>query len=282
MTNKRTTKQQLVASVVLLFMCFSMLLGTTFAWFTDSVTSTGNIIKTGTLDVAFYWANGEADVPGDNGWTNAEGTVTEPADPIFYYENWEPGYVAARHLKVANEGSLALKFQLVIVGDYSVTATEELARKLASVIDVYYFADAKKLTRADLEGVTPVGTLDDLMYDPDGAAYGVLDPYTEDTLTIAFKMREEAGNEFQGLSIGNFFDLKLLATQYNKESDSFGTDYDADLPYPDDEGNIFMTLDDGTEIVYTDAGDVALYSLETVRAKDGPYYVPYVVKAIGN
>lgn len=282
MTNKRNTKQALIASAILLSMTFTMLLGTTFAWFTDSATSSGNIIKAGTLDVAFYWANGEADVPGDNGWTNAEGTATEPADPIFYYENWEPGYVAARHLKVANEGSLALKFQLLIVGSYSATATEEIAKKLASVIDVYYFADAKKLTRADLAGVTPVGTLEELMYDPDGAAYGVLDPHTEDTLTIAFKMREEAGNEFQGLSIGSFFDLKLLATQYNKESDSFGTDYDADLPYPDDEGNIHMTLDDGSEIVYTDDGDIALYSLENVTASDEPYYVPDGVKSIGD
>ena len=51
MTNLKATKKALVSSVLALVMCFTMLLGTTFAWFTDSVTSTGNKIEAGTLDV---------------------------------------------------------------------------------------------------------------------------------------------------------------------------------------------------------------------------------------
>ena len=49
---KKQTKRALITSVISLLVCFSMLVGTTFAWFTDSVTSSGNIIKSGTLDVA--------------------------------------------------------------------------------------------------------------------------------------------------------------------------------------------------------------------------------------
>ena len=50
MTTKYSTKKALISSIIALVMCFSMLLGTTFAWFTDSVTSSGNIIKAGNLD----------------------------------------------------------------------------------------------------------------------------------------------------------------------------------------------------------------------------------------
>ena len=63
MTKKYSTKKALVASVLSLVLCFSMLIGTTFAWFTDSVTSAGNIIKTGNLDVEMYWADGTQAVP---------------------------------------------------------------------------------------------------------------------------------------------------------------------------------------------------------------------------
>ena len=50
--NKKSTKRALLTSVLSLVLCLSMLIGTTFAWFTDSVTSSNNIIKSGRLDVA--------------------------------------------------------------------------------------------------------------------------------------------------------------------------------------------------------------------------------------
>ena len=37
MTKTRSTKSALISSVIALLLCFTMLLGTTFAWFTDSV-----------------------------------------------------------------------------------------------------------------------------------------------------------------------------------------------------------------------------------------------------
>ena len=48
---KKSTKRALISSVLALVLCFTMLLGTTFAWFTDSATSKGNTIKTGKLDI---------------------------------------------------------------------------------------------------------------------------------------------------------------------------------------------------------------------------------------
>ena len=86
MTKMHSTKKALTASILFLAICFSMLVGTTFAWFTDSVTSSGNIIQSGTLDIAMYWADGTKAVPGTDGWTDAS------TGAIFNHDNWEPGY----------------------------------------------------------------------------------------------------------------------------------------------------------------------------------------------
>ena len=85
MKTKKTVKKALLSSVVALVVSFTMLLGTTFAWFTDSAESKGNIIQTGTLDVAMHWADGDED-PASATWNNAE------SGAIFGYANWEPGY----------------------------------------------------------------------------------------------------------------------------------------------------------------------------------------------
>lgn len=232
MTNFKTTKRALLSGVVALFICFTMLLGTTFAWFTDSVTSSNNIIQTGTLEIGMYWAEGSEAVPADNsGWTDAS------QGAIFNNTKWEPGYVEAKHIKIANEGTLALKYKLLIVPNGEVEA-------LADVIDVYYVENATQITDRDmLAGLTPVGTLRDMIEDTDGAVHGALLPVGETatdtyervgevTATIAFKMQETAGNEYQGKKIGTDFAIQLLATQYTYEGDSFDNKYDEGATYP--------------------------------------------------
>ena len=194
-----------------------MLLGTTFAWFTDSETNSGNVIKSGTLNVEAYWALC-TDNPASATWNNLEG---ENASPVYNYDKWEPGYVSARHFKIANEGSLAFKYKLVIVPNGAVSA-------LAEVIDVYYVNPAVQLSdRANLSSNLLVGTLADLIADPDGAAYGKLLSGESETATVVFKMRESAGNDYYDMSIGSTFDIKVIATQYAYESDDLDTDYDA-------------------------------------------------------
>ena len=95
MTNANKTKRALLASVLSMFLCFSMLVGTTYAWFTDSVTSANNVIKTGTLDVTMDWAQGTED-PTSATWVAAD------KGPIFNNYLWEPGYTEARHIKITN------------------------------------------------------------------------------------------------------------------------------------------------------------------------------------
>ena len=93
-------KNQIISSVLVLALCLSMLIGTTFAWFTDSAISNGNIIQTGDLDAEMYWSNELLDADSDQ-WTDASSTK------VFNYDKWEPGYTEVKYVKVANAGDLS-------------------------------------------------------------------------------------------------------------------------------------------------------------------------------
>ena len=109
---RKGMKRGFLLSALALCMCFALLLGTTFAWFTDSVTSSNNIIASGDLDVTMSWADGKADpAANETVWKDA----SEGA--IFNYDKWEPGYVEVRHIKIANEGTLALKYKVNIIAN---------------------------------------------------------------------------------------------------------------------------------------------------------------------
>ncbi|MBR2897065.1 MAG: SipW-dependent-type signal peptide-containing protein, partial [Oscillospiraceae bacterium] len=218
MKNRKTTRSAVFASFTALLLCASMLIATTFAWFTDSVTSSGNIIKSGTLDVEMSWADGTKAVPADDStdWTDAS------TGAIFNYDLWEPGYTEVRHIRVANVGTLALKYQLQIKANDVVSA-------LAEAIDVYFLDPAQQIAdRAALPAASLVGTLDDVLSGGIAKASGSLGASDDVELTIALKMQEDAGNEYQDLAIGSDFSVTLLATQMTAETDSFDNQYDAE------------------------------------------------------
>ena len=233
MTN---TKRALFLSIVSMFLCIVMLASTTFAWFTDSVESTNNIIKTGTLKVTM----GYSDKLGDTYADASEGA-------IFNYKLWEPGHTDEKYIEIKNEGDLAFRYNLGIVptGEVSI---------LADVIDVYFAlnptTDIEKFADAEKAGYKKVGTLAQLIADPDGMAYGVLLPASgssnidetqadaANALTGSLKagillhMQESAGNDYQDKSIGSDFRVILNATQFTYENDSFDNQYDVDATYP--------------------------------------------------
>lgn len=218
-TNKSSTRRSLLVSATALILSIAMLVGTTFAWFTDSVTSSGNIIKSGTLDVEMYWADGTED-PASATWTDAS------TGAIFNNDKWEPGYVEVRHIKIANEGTLALKYQIKIVANGEVS-------DLANVIDVYYVDSAVQVSdRAQLTDANKLGTLKEVLENISTTASGNLKATEKHTITLALKMQESAGNEYQGLSIGTDFKVVLMATQDNVEKDAFDENYD-DIEIPE-------------------------------------------------
>lgn len=221
MNNTNATKNALLFSVIAMLLCVTMLIGTTFAWFTDSAISRGNKIQAGTLNIDLL-------VKGDSGYVS----VKDTNDAIFNYDKWEPGYTEVRNVKVSTAGTLALEYTLKIVPQI---ATEE-ALKLAEAIDVYYANSEVNVDNRNLSGLTKIGTLKSVFTNAEGTIIDdtlIPDSNTEDFATIVLKMQETAGNEYQGLSVGNGFDLNVLATQYTYEKDSFDDQYDAGATYPE-------------------------------------------------
>ncbi len=216
MTKIKSTKRALLFSAVSLLMCVSMLIGSTFAWFTDSVTSAGNKIQSGTLKLDLELLDKE------DGWAS----IKESKAPIFDYDLWEPGYTDVKVLKVENEGSLALKWyaKFISADDLSI---------LADVIDVYVRPSATELTYPadrNLDGYTKVGTVRDFVNTIESTTHGNLKAGEVAYLGIALKMQEEAGNDYQDLILGAF-DIMILATQDTVEEDSFDDQYDANAEY---------------------------------------------------
>lgn len=218
MTNK-STKKALALSIISLVVCVSMLVGTTFAWFTDSVTSANNKIIAGNLKVDLEVLTETATDTYE--WVS----VKNSNSPIFDYDLWEPGYTEVKVLKVENEGTLALKWKATF------SSANELGI-LADVIDVYVKEDvtAYPADRADLSGWTKVGTVRDFVNTLESTTTGTLLAKTSETLGIALKMQETAGNEYQDETLGAF-DITILATQLASEKDSFDEKYDAFADY---------------------------------------------------
>ena len=207
----------LIMSIIALVITSIVLIGTTFAWFTDSATSIGNKIKAGNLKVDLQLYD---DV---SGWYSLKNN----SDPIFDYENWEPGYTDVKLLKIENKGSLALKWKAKFVSQNELSI-------LADVIDVYVKPSAEELTYPtdrDLVGYTKVGTIADFINTIEETTNGILLAGEYSYLGIALKM-QNVGNEYQGLSIGGTFDIQILATQVSNESDGFNDGYDLDAEYP--------------------------------------------------
>ncbi len=218
MKHNKNTKRAMLASILSVMLCAAMLIGTTFAWFTDSVTSSNNKIAAGNLSVAMEWANGTEALDAAS-WKDAS------SEAIFNYDKWEPGYTEVRHVRISNKGNLALKYELNIVANGQTS-------KLADVIDVYYIKGGQQIgTRTQLKETDKIGTLTEVLANP-AAAAGHLLKGESDIATIALKMQESAGNEYQGMSIGTDFSIQLVATQYTEEDDSFDNQYDKNAAYP--------------------------------------------------
>ena len=62
MNNKRATKRALLTSVMALAMCVVMLVGTTFAWFTDTASTNVNRIVSGNLKVDIIEENSDSHI----------------------------------------------------------------------------------------------------------------------------------------------------------------------------------------------------------------------------
>ena len=251
----KTTKNSIFTSLIALLVLISMFVGTTFAWFTDIVTSANNIIKTGKLDANMYWSDKLLPTDSDNlieaGWKNA---AAPESNTIFNHNNWEPGYTEVRYVLIENYGSLDFKWRLTIDAEGKVT-------DLAKVIEVYYITEVDNaVEKTDLNDKNYAGTLEKVLAEKTRND-GILESGERVLLAIAFHMDELAGNEYQDMHLcEGGFALNLIATQASAtgESDSFDDlyDEDAEWPYVNIKYNVGKTISEGQVTKETnDAGE---------------------------
>ena len=206
----KSKKSALLLSFTSLLLCFAMLAGSTFAWFTDTATTGVNRIQSGTLDVELWQNKGTKENPE---WAKVE----DGSDPLNWVTKdgraqdqifWEPGCTyELPQLKIVNNGNLALKYKIQINGIQG-------DAKLNQVIDWTMTMD---------DTTTVLGTEHHL-----AAKTG--ETVDADILTISGQMKKEAGNEYQNLTIDGIA-ITVYATQDTVENDSYGPTYDKDATY---------------------------------------------------
>lgn len=109
---KNPILQTYFTSLLSLILCVSMFFGTSLAWFSSEVQSTGNEILIGTLKAELLM--------GDKSLSAADST-----DKVFDSDiKWEPGYTALRALTVKNTGDLDFTYTLTLT-DSNTSLTEE-------------------------------------------------------------------------------------------------------------------------------------------------------------
>lgn len=230
--NKKSTKRALLSSVLSLVLCMAMLVGTTFAWFTDSVTSTGNRIKSGTLQVDLLMDKNETG-NADDYVSIADGNGDIFSEAAGNGILWEPGKTEIVYLAVANEGNLALKYNIVLdITDNGLAGALEYAiiagAKATDLAAATKWADVETYTGAQV-GDMPTGR-------QVAAPNGKLEENGIDYFALAVHMKEEAGNEYQEKDI--VIDVQVQATQATVEEDSFDNQYDKDAFYADATYNV--------------------------------------------
>ena len=213
MNNKRATKRALLTSVMALVMCVVMLVGTTFAWFTDTASTGVNKIQAGNLDIELEMQVTEN---GETKWVKAEGETLQFKKAAGHESEevlWEPGCrYELPALRIVNKGNLALKYKVTVNG---VTGDA----KLLEAIDFTAKMGATEIALDNLKGaILPSGAAQTTA----GEAVGETDP-----ITIKGVMKTTAGNEYQGLSIDGI-GITVVATQYTYEKDSIDDQYDKD------------------------------------------------------
>ena len=195
MTNRKSTKRALLGSVMAMVLCLAMLVGATFAWFTDTASTGVNKIQAGNLDVQLVDENGNS----------LEGKTLEFKKAANAAEGeavlWEPGCTyELPAVYVKNNGNLALKYKVAITGING-------SAKLNDVIDW-------TINDADLS-----------------ADHSLAAGATSEALTIKGHMQESAGDDYMNESIDGIT-ITVYATQDTVESDSFNNTYDENATYP--------------------------------------------------
>ena len=226
MTSSKATKRALISSTLALLMCVAMLIGTTFAWFTDTASTAVNKIQAGNLDVKLMYS------------TDMQ-TWKEATDQTKLFDDnalWEPGYTQVVYLKIVNAGNLALKYEAGFsknytsnrgknvngdwyrVDNYLKIGTAETTTKFANREDVWSAIAATEKTLAK-----------DVMLTDGWITLKAGE--SSNPFAVAIYMPTSVGNEANASRLKpssvSGLGIEVRATQATVESDSFDNNYDA-------------------------------------------------------
>ena len=234
MSNK-ATKRSLILSVISLIVCCAMLIGSTFAWFTDNVSTGANQIVAGNLDVELYYQNVAMADFAPVSDTTSDLFVSSEGGEI----KWEPGAAAVTYLRLSNAGSLALKYQLsVAASDTAVGADGAALSKVLKTAAVEIAADeVGSFSRDDaIAKATAAGAGSVLTYSKQSELAAGAQPLY---FALVVYYPYELGNVVDGLvynrsdvELATELTVKLTAAQAVSESDSFSNDYDQGAQLP--------------------------------------------------
>ena len=226
------TKKALIMSVLSMVLCIAMLIGMTFAWFTDTASTGVNKIQAGNLKVGFEYWNGEKYVDAQDATLFSEDT------------RWEPGHTEIVYLKVTNKGNLALKYKLSTINTFEYQYAKNSSGDTILLSDYLEIGIAEGKNAA--EGVYATredavsAAKDNLVSYDSYTKFNTLLPAASDSesadyLAFVVRMPETVGNEANSVN-GKMpwirFNLALTATQESYESDSIDNKYDQNVPYP--------------------------------------------------
>lgn len=228
MSNKKATKRALLTSVMALVMCVVMLVGTTFAWFTDTASTGVNKIQAGNLDVELEYSYDMSE------WKTATTSTKLFNDSTL----WEPGVTEVVYLRVKNAGNLALKYKMGLnsqvgfangtnkagdtynVGDYLEMGTAAVTEKLANREAAWAAVEKTASKMADLK--------------PFVEGMPVIEAgKTTDPIALVIYMPTSVGNEANAGTKASYvyrLGVEVYATQASYEQDSFDDKYDEKAP----------------------------------------------------
>ena len=234
MTNRKSTKRALLGSVVAMVLCLAMLVGATFAWFTDTASTGVNKIQAGNLDVALEYSTDFKT------WNKVTDTTKLFEDSTV----WEPGRTEVVYLRVKNAGTLALKYT---VGMYNIN--EGRGKNVAG--EFYYLSNYVKLgavettaAYADREAAINAVNAEARTLKSIGSSAIIgedqmvmLAPKADaKTYALVLYMPTEVGNEANPKNNDPYwaskfsFGISVNATQAEYENDSYDNTYDHDAP----------------------------------------------------
>ncbi len=271
MTNTKTTKKALLFSCLSMLLCISMLVGSTYAWFTDTATTGVNTIVAGNLDIKLSYMNANDTDYAEISTKTTDLFVNKDGSAML----WEPGAVSVCYFKLENLGTLALQYKMKVAYKDTVTYMGQNGEiKLSNALKsaIVELNEGEKLDRdavatalADVNAVKALGFQD---------AEGIkMESGATRYFAIVITMPTEIGNDYNiptgEPSLQIQLGIELVATQITAESDSFDDQYDKDATFtvatPDSLAGAITDSKDGDTIVL--AQDIVLN--EQVQIADG-------------